>query len=103
MKKKLNQFINLQIKKLKNKNLVYKIFVIYTIKHSTQNERKQFYQIEKLKRKFDDLFQKIKNYFQKSIEFLNNQDSVLNRDYTKNRNRFKNQNCSRNRIKIVKK
>ena len=59
------------MKKFKNKNLICKIFIVHTIEHSIQNQREQFDKIEKLKRKFNDLFRKIKNYFRKLIKFLN--------------------------------
>ena len=64
-KKNLNRIktFNSSIKKFKNENLIYKVFIIHTIKHLIQNQREQFHKIEKLKQKFDDLFRKIKNYF----------------------------------------
>ena len=73
--------------------------MIHTIEHLIQNQRKQFHRIKKLKRKFDDLFRKMKNYFRKLIEILNNRNSILNRDYMKNRDRIKNQNHNKNRNK----
>ena len=102
-KKNLNRIknFNSSMKKFKNENLIYKIFIVHTIEHSIQNQREQFHKIEKLKRKFDDLFRKMKNYFWKSIEFLNDRNIIANRDrvHIKNRDRIKNQNHSRNQNK----
>ena len=102
-KKNLNRIkkFNSSMKKFKNENLIYKIFIVHTIEHSIQNQREQFHRIEKLKRKFDDLFRKMKNYFRKSTELLNDRNIIANRDrvHTKNRDRIKNQNHSRNRNK----
>ena len=87
------------MKKFRNEDLIYKILIIHTIEHSIQNQREQSHKIEKLKRKFDDLFRKMKNYFRKSIEFLNDRNIIANRDrvHIKNRDRIRNQNHNRNR------
>ena len=104
---KFDQF-NQSIEKFKNENLIYKVFIVHIIEHSIQNQREQSYRIEKLKRKFDDLFRKMKNYFRKSIELLNDRITATNRnrnwdrDHIKNRDRTQDLDHSKNRYKINK-
>ena len=101
---------NQLIKKFRNENLVYKILIVHIIEHLIQNQREQFYRIEKLKRKFDDLSRKMKNYFRKSTELLNDRITATNRnrnrdrdhDHIKNRDRTRNRDHSKNRYKINK-
>ena len=83
---------NTNSQKSKNENMIYIIFKLQPIEQSQR--------IENLKRKFDDLTQKLNIYFCQTVEVIRNQNRNNNRFRkikNQNRNRFFEQNSISNR------